>query len=144
MLETLIYTSIASDSLDALEVAEIIERSRTFNQLDGVSGLLLYCNNYFMQCIEGTGEGVQRTYRRILRSSKHHHVVELFNASVDRRRFSNWSWAYRSDDFQQYSSLQTQVFLNPKDKQEYPFIEQTILTGFWNDSNDKNQFWGLQ
>lgn len=143
-LETLIYVSTAAADLRAQDIASIIQRSEEMNLREGVCGMLLYCDKRFMQCIEGTVEGVQSTYRRIQMSSRHRDIVELFNASIDHRRFSSWDWAYRSDASQHFSSPLTRHFLSLRGGPGHGFIEQNILTGFWNDSRDSNQLWGDQ
>ena len=140
-LESLIYVSTAAAHFRVEDVAVIIERSQTMNQRDGVCGLLLYCDNRFMQCIEGSADGVQRTYRRILAASGHQDVVELFNGSLAHRHFSRWDCAYRSQASLQYSSPQTRRFLALQNGPGHAFIEQNILAGFWNGSGDINDLW---
>ena len=143
-LEALIYTSTAADQLQPVDVSRIIERSEENNKRAGVGGMLLYCEGHFMQCIEGSAQGVNHIYGRILGSALHHSVVELFKGTVDARRYLSWDWAYYSGGTRLFSSPGMQHFLEStksSDPVQKNRIEQSILTTFWQGSADTHHFW---
>ena len=143
-LERLIYVSNAAEKLRMSDVVRIIRASDALNRRDGVSGVLLYSDQRFMQCIEGTVAGVQDVYWRIVNSTAHHGIVEMFNGTANARRFENWQWAYRSEQMQRYSSPATKSFLNQQSADGMPFVEQNILAAFWGDSQGANHLWAAQ
>ena len=64
-LARLIYTSTASDRCDQKQVEEILEVSMKLNAVNGITGILYYSSQYFMQYLEGSDEKVEATYARI-------------------------------------------------------------------------------
>ena len=143
-LETLIYVSTAADQLDMEDVVRIIRNAAKRNLRDGVCGVLLYAETRFMQCLEGSAHGVQNAYWRIVNSTAHHGIVEVFNGTVDQRRFASWEWAYRSDNQEQFSSLPTQQLLSQQYAGAVPCIERTILSAFWEDPAGARHLWATQ
>jgi hypothetical protein len=140
-LETLIYVSTAKEKLRMSDVVHIIRASEALNKRGGVSGMLLYSEQRFMQCLEGSLEGVQDAYWRIINSTAHHGIVEVFNGTVNARRFANWEWAYRSEQTHRFSSPATKRFLDQKNICKASFIEQAILASFWDDPVGAKHLW---
>jgi len=54
-LVSLTYTSEMTVSTDFMDILEV---SRVRNERDGVTGVLLFCNNSVVQCLEGSREAV--------------------------------------------------------------------------------------
>lgn len=101
------YLSTAINrAVTAKEIDDLLADARVFNQSIGVTGVLLYCDGNFFQYLEGSPESVAVVYKRILKSSLHIAVIELFNASVERTHFSNWAMGFAAvaqSDLQQIS-----------------------------------------
>jgi hypothetical protein len=144
--ECLIYVSTAAIELGLDDVASILARSEHLNQLDGVSGMLLYSEGTFMQFIEGPSSGVDSTYARIRKSSKHHGIIELFRRPVQSRHFRAWDWAYALHGVRTYSSPQAQTYLADNgtlDAGAAPAVEQKILGDFWSGREKSSRCWCL-
>ncbi|MDH3830354.1 MAG: BLUF domain-containing protein, partial [Gammaproteobacteria bacterium] len=62
-LVSLIYTSEMTGTMDFMDILEV---SRASNERDGITGVLLFCNNNVVQCLEGSREAVNKTYARIV------------------------------------------------------------------------------
>jgi hypothetical protein len=65
-------------------------QARARNRKELVTGVLLYCNGAFLQCLEGPKAGVNRVYNSICDDSRHHQVTELVREPVTRREYSEW------------------------------------------------------
>lgn len=89
-LSRLIYASRGTDALTAAEFEKILEVSKRNNAKVGVTGVLLFSAREFLQCLEGSREGINQTYARIVRDPRHSDVQILDYREVDRRMFGEW------------------------------------------------------
>ena len=90
----LIYTSYAVDAPSSRELMTILEASRRRNAADGVTGMLVYGGDLFLQLLEGPREAVCRTFYRILRDARHRDVTILQFGYPAQRLFAAWSMNY--------------------------------------------------
>lgn len=90
-LVSLIYTSEMNVSTDFTDILEV---SRGRNEQDGITGVLLFCNNNVVQCLEGSREAVSKTYTRIVRDKRHQNPLLIDYRPVSTRLFSTWSMGY--------------------------------------------------
>lgn len=93
-LHTIVYISTATRLMSVPELEEILRRSRQCNGEQGVTGLLLYSDGAFAQCIEGNLESVDATYARIKTSSQHRNITELLNEPIQARSFPDWQMGF--------------------------------------------------
>jgi hypothetical protein len=85
------YVSAASWNLLDEQLERIVAEARRLNALNGVTGVLLYCDGNFMQYLEGEEEAVLATFARIRASQSHYQVNELMNQPILEREFSDWT-----------------------------------------------------
>ena len=90
-LVSLTYTSEMTVSTDLMDILEV---SRVRNERDGITGVLLFCNNNVVQCLEGAREAVNKTYARIVRDRRHQNPVLVDYRVISTRLFSKWSMGY--------------------------------------------------
>ena len=90
-LVSLIYTSEMTGSMDFMDILEV---SRARNERDGITGVLLFCNNNVVQCLEGSREAVNKTYARIAQDKRHQNPLLVDYRMLATRLFSNWSMGY--------------------------------------------------
>lgn len=98
MLDALVYTSRATPALDDAELEIVLLRSRTLNEMRGITGALLKRGDDIVQYLEGEPRQLDRTLPSILRSPLHRDVVIHARASGVARRFGTWHMGFR--DFQ--------------------------------------------
>ena len=91
MLVRLLYASRAADAFDAAALSRILEQSKRNNKEHGVTGLLCYSGNLFMQVLEGGRGAVNRIYNRIASDPRHTDVELLSYEEIDERRFAGWA-----------------------------------------------------
>jgi hypothetical protein len=90
-LVSLIYTSEITVSMDFMDILEV---SRARNEKDGITGVLFFCNNNVVQCLEGSREAVNKTYARIVQDKRHQNLLLLDYRMLSTRLFSGWSMGY--------------------------------------------------
>lgn len=90
-LVSLIYTSEMTGSMDFMDILEV---SRANNERDGITGVLFFCNNNVVQCLEGSRETVNKTYARIVQDKRHQNPLLIDYRMLTTRLFSNWSMGY--------------------------------------------------
>lgn len=91
----LIYISTATHSLNDDELKEILVKSQENNLRDGLTGMLLYGEETFVQLLEGDADVLNRTYGRIKNDKRHKHLSKLDEGSNDQRLFPDWSMGYK-------------------------------------------------
>lgn len=87
----LVYCSEAVSSLAYPELKDIMEKSEKNNTPVGISGMLCYGNDKFLQILEGDREEVSATYERILKDDRHKKSQIIEFVEVENRLFMNWS-----------------------------------------------------
>ncbi|UTH73930.1 BLUF domain-containing protein [Chromobacterium sp. IIBBL 290-4] len=93
MLVRLIYCSRARQAIDQQLVDDILDASRKYNPALGLTGLLCYGNDVFVQVLEGSSVHVNRLYLKLARDARHHSLTLLSFQEVEQRKFGNWSMA---------------------------------------------------
>jgi len=105
MLIQLIYSSTASADFSPAELNAILAQSITNNQVNAVTGLLLYTNGSFLQLLEGSTAAVDATYARIARDPRHHAIEPHLRTPISQREFSQWHMGFRLLDAADASAL---------------------------------------
>ena len=91
MLVRLLYASRTSKEIDSTVLDSILAQSRSHNPGAGVTGILCYSANIFMQVLEGNRREVSKLYNVIAGDSRHPDVEILLFEDITERRFSNWT-----------------------------------------------------
>lgn len=91
MLVHLVYASRAERALAPADIDAILARSSRYNPKNGITGVLCYDGEQFLQVIEGGREAVNRLYADILRDPRHRDVLLLDYAEIASRRFAGWT-----------------------------------------------------
>jgi hypothetical protein len=92
---SLTYLSSASRKLDQSDLEAILAVSRHNNAASGLSGMLLYADEHFIQTLEGEPEVVDAAYDRIQRDPRHRNVVIALREEIDERRFAEWTMGFQ-------------------------------------------------
>jgi len=89
-LVELSYLSEAITDMSFLGLMRLLESARTFNQKNGITGILLYDNQQFGQIIEGEHANVMKAWKRIQEDKRHHRVELLEIREISERSFPEW------------------------------------------------------
>lgn len=91
MLVRLLYASHATEALSSDVVDAIVEQCRINNPARGITGVLCYSGNTFIQVLEGGRLEVSRLYNTIVRDDRHREVVLLAYEEIAERHFCSWT-----------------------------------------------------
>lgn len=91
MLVRLLYASRAAAPLTQAIVDSILEQSRRNNPALGVTGVLCFSEDVFIQILEGGRDQVCELYNKIVRDSRHGTVRLLVFEEISERRFGGWT-----------------------------------------------------
>lgn len=92
-LSRLIYYSkperILTDEIENISVT-----SQANNYLDGITGVLFFSGDWFVQILEGGRTKLSQRFQKILADERHRHVVLVEFAAIDERSFPDWEMRY--------------------------------------------------
>lgn len=94
-LVRLLYASRFCDSkFDTQELAKINKTSLRNNKENNVTGILIFGDDFFLQCLEGGREAVSKTFNRILTDKRHESIIILSVEEIFRREFGDWEMKF--------------------------------------------------
>jgi hypothetical protein len=133
-MRRIVYCSQATHDVSPDELVALLERSRRNNEATGLSGMLLYCSQSFLQVLEGESSALERTYGRILADSRHTSLRKLMDAEVAAPLFPDWTMGFEhvddeelADDLDGFTAATTYPLVNP-DLITNAVVAQTLLT----------------
>jgi len=94
MLVHCLYASRPSAPLAAPVIESILEQSRKNNPRQGITGILCYTNDVFIQVLEGGRDEVCELFNGIVRDDRHRNVRILVYEEIAERRFCNWTMGH--------------------------------------------------
>ncbi|MBU4213573.1 MAG: BLUF domain-containing protein [Actinobacteria bacterium] len=121
MLTQLLYFSEVRD-LGPGGAADVLEQSRRRNKIDFVTGVLLFNQNYFLQCLEGSRETVTAVFGSIAVDPRHGRVTLMSVRDIDERVFPDWSMGFVSSTTALRASL---LRVSPTDRFEPAALSST-------------------
>ena len=106
-LRTIVYVSAATQLMSVAQLESLLVAARDLNRDSGVTGVLLYGDGSFIQCIEGADDAMQVTYARIRASRQHRNIVELLDDRIVERSFADWQMGFAQPTQSELLSLST-------------------------------------
>ncbi len=73
----IVYTSEATIDFSSDDIRELLAVARAKNKIGLITGMLVFCDNQFLQVLEGNATDVIRTYDRIAGDRRHDNVIVL-------------------------------------------------------------------
>jgi len=90
----LIYCSAAPRPLSRDDLRTLLIGARRYNELHGITGMLLYAEGTFFQVLEGAPDDVERLFVQISADARHDHITVIIREPVAVRAFSEWSMGH--------------------------------------------------
>lgn len=90
MLVRLLYASRAATPVDISTMDSILTKSRVNNRVHGITGILCFSDDLFIQVLEGGRDEVCDLYNTIVRDNRHQKVRILSFEEIRERRFGAW------------------------------------------------------
>jgi hypothetical protein len=94
MLVRLLYASRAAEPVTADLIDAILRSSHAHNPALGITGVLCYGGDVYMQVLEGGRSAVNDLYNKIVRDSRHREVMLLLYEEIAERRFAGWTMGH--------------------------------------------------
>ena len=91
----LLYISSATERMTQQALLNLLETARRNNARTGITGILLFHKDTFMQLLEGEEEAVTSLYQAILDVPRHTRHWLLWNGPVATRSFADWTMAFK-------------------------------------------------
>lgn len=114
MLVRLLYVSRAIDKNAQGAIESILESSRAYNMTNGITGVLCYGGDIFLQAIEGGRHAVNGLYNHIAKDERHTDVVMLHYEEIRERRFGGWTMGQVNP-----SKLNTSIVLKYSERPQF-------------------------
>ena len=92
-LWAIVYVSKAARPLTRDDLVHVLEGARRRNLDEGITGVLLYADGYFMQYLEGPEAGLHKVYGLIKTHPLHYGLIDLVREPIAAREFAEWSMA---------------------------------------------------
>ena len=91
MLVRCLYASRMSGETGAAALESILEQSHRNNVQRGITGILCFTGEIFVQVLEGSRDDVCDLFNAIVRDERHRDVRLLAYEEITVRRFGNWA-----------------------------------------------------
>ncbi len=88
----LIYVSQANH-IDFNQTKAILDVSSKHNKDNQITGVLIYGQNYFIECLEGSKQQVKALYKRIILDQRHEHIELISKEEIQDRYFDDWNFS---------------------------------------------------
>ena len=93
-----VYSSRATKPFTNAELLELLTRSRENNSKLGLTGMLLYKNDEFMQVLEGSEQAVRTLVAKIQQDRRHNNVAKVIEGYYPERQFPYWYMGFHDLD----------------------------------------------
>lgn len=97
-LHEIIYVSLATHEMAPAELLELLDEARVYNAAHGITGLLMYHQQEFLQLLEGERDAVETLFSAICRDQRHQQVYSMWEGPVPARSFDRWAMGFVSPD----------------------------------------------
>ncbi len=94
MLVHCLYASRPAAPLGPRLIESILAASRKNNPRDGITGILCYTQDVFIQMLEGGRDEVCELFNGIVRDERHRDVRILIYEEILERKFGNWTMGH--------------------------------------------------
>jgi hypothetical protein len=101
----IVYLSWATVPFTDKQLQELLVPARRRNMELGITGILLYGNECFLQLLEGEEDVVQELYAHIRRDVRHDTITAIANKAVAQRLFPDWAMAFQLTSARQLDTV---------------------------------------
>lgn len=93
-LVRMVYASRVNDLLNPTKIHDILTSSKVNNLQNGITGVLCFNKDNFLQCLEGSRRAVNKLYTTIAKDERHKDIVILDYKEIWERSFEKWAMGY--------------------------------------------------
>ena len=81
--------------MSTADLSRLLEECREYNAAHGVTGMLLYSNETFIQVLEGEDRVIDELLDRIEEDARHTDIKLLSRRRIEKREYSGWSMSFK-------------------------------------------------
>lgn len=104
-MQYLIYVSSATIHFSDQDLKMLLKASRENNASLGITGMLLYADDNFIQVIEGEEDALNTLYGKITRDNRHKSFSILLRGEIKERNFADWSMGFKKISKEEFSQI---------------------------------------
>lgn len=93
-MKQITYVSTAADDVTFDTVLGILDIAHPANKKHGISGMLIYDGNHFLQYFEGEDAEVEALWHNIEKDKRHHSLRVMTVSEITERRYPFWTMGY--------------------------------------------------
>jgi len=105
MLTTIVYSSKATYPMENSELVAMLNKSRSSNEKNNITGLLLYEDGYFLQVLEGETQELEQLFENIRQDNRHYEIITYWKVEINERKFGDWKMGFINLDLPEYEHL---------------------------------------
>ena len=94
----LVYASSAVKPFSEKKLEDLLKKNRQNNNAVGITGMLLYKDGNFMQCLEGPKKVVCALLAKIQSDRRHRDMIVLLREEHVQREFKEWTMGFKKLD----------------------------------------------
>lgn len=106
-LHKIMYISSATRDMSAEELEAMMVKCREKNAFFDITGYMIYNEGNIIQLLEGKRTTVEYIYNTIRLDKRHHDIIELCAAPVEKRAFADWQMGFKNINRQQIHKINT-------------------------------------
>lgn len=120
----LVYASTCVRGIAEPDVRDILARSKENNFFLGITGMLCWSGEFFLQCLEGPRRPVTRLFGKIAGDARHADVELIVAAPTQVRWFDRWAMGFTRDMMSHGGDIRaTNAAFNPYTLQARDLLE---------------------
>jgi len=89
------YVSRAAEAMSQESLLALLQQCLANNEASGVTGMLLYGNDTFLQVLEGEEAVLDTVIDKIRKDPRHSKIHFLYRKPLERREYSDWSMGFK-------------------------------------------------
>ena len=89
------YISRAAEPMPADKLLALLQQCLANNVRSGVTGMLVYGNETFLQALEGDDQPVDDLVAKISKDPRHTNIQLLHRRPIERRQYSDWTMGFK-------------------------------------------------
>lgn len=116
ILMSMTYASRANPNVSAKDFNEILKQAQVNNAANGITGMLIFNKDYFLQTVEGPRGQINRLLYSLIADERHHDLQIIETRELTHRVWAKWSMNYASPTEKNaaiYLKYSTTVDFNP-------------------------------
>ncbi|MEL6869595.1 MAG: BLUF domain-containing protein [Pseudomonadota bacterium] len=94
ILMRLTYVSRYNSHNENDELNKILDQARKNNANRGITGVLVFNHDYFLQSIEGRRPVINELLRKLIKDQRHFSLQIIEAKEIDQRRWTHWDMNY--------------------------------------------------